>query len=126
MARTEKFQKLLSALSRSALEQLAPKLLTTTSLPSLDNHTVNNIAALVDAETEKTMADITVETVGHLQEKLVIARGCTMRCSSGLICGHTIACSSHTWARGDRAFTKVVQQKDYRIFYHCRTIKYKL
>lgn len=89
VARNDKFQSLVSTITRCTLNHLSPRPLTTTNLSSLDLLTSDSILNISDNERGKgTLADQVAETVGHLQEKIAIARGCTLCCSDGLLCVH--------------------------------------
>ena len=91
VARNEKFQALVSLVTRAALEQYSPRLLTTTDMPSTDHLTRDSISQIVvsnsNADTKK-IADIVADTVGRLSENIVINRGCTFGASKGLLCSY--------------------------------------
>lgn len=88
VARTEKFQSLVSTVTQKTLQHLVPKLLATTTLPSLDRLTTDSITNIVDRDSGHSVGDLAAEVVAHLKENLVVSRGCTMCCTSGLICSH--------------------------------------
>ena len=91
VSRNEKFRSLVSTITQNTLKHLSPKLLTTTNLASLDVLMSDSIANIVDRESGDgggSMADRVAEMVGHLQEKMVIARGCTVCSTNGILCAH--------------------------------------
>ena len=88
VARTEKFQSLVSTVTQKTLQELVPKLLATTTLPSIDRLTMDSITNIMDRESGRSVGDLAAEVVAHLKENLVVSRGCTICCTSGLICSH--------------------------------------
>ena len=95
MARNDKFQALVSSITQATLKHLSPKLLTTTKLASLDmliSHSIlnitNNDRGGGVARGGGIIADKVAEIVGHLQEKIVVPRGCTLCCTHGILCAH--------------------------------------
>lgn len=93
VARNDRFQSLVSSITKATLTHLSPKLLTNTNLASLDRLTSYSIMSITGNETGTgerpgTIADRVAETVGHLQEKIAISRGCTLSFSNGLLCSH--------------------------------------
>ena len=85
MARNEKFQSLLQTVTLAVLQQKSPPTLDTTSFPSVD-FLSQDVMKNVETESKSTVADLIAEAVGQLSENIVLARGCTMRASEGLIC----------------------------------------
>ena len=88
VARNDRFQSLVSAITQATLEHKAPKPLTSTDLPSIDNLTKEVIAG-ISLDSYRSLADVVAENVGHLAENLVISRGCTMTTTKGLVYSYT-------------------------------------
>ena len=90
VARNDRFRSLVSSITRATLAHLSPKLLTTTNLASLDVLTSDSIMNIVNGEEggRLRVADQVAEIVGHLQERIVVSRGCTVCCTNGLLCSH--------------------------------------
>lgn len=72
---------------------MSPRPLTTTNFSSLDVLTSDSILNIHNND-GVGVADQVAKTVGHLQEKIAIARGCTLCCSDGLLCAHVY--NNHT------------------------------
>ena len=85
VARNEKFQKLLSSVTETALTQSHSGPSSSTPL-SVGCLTRDDILSLC-VNGQQTVGDLVAQTVGHLGENLVVSRGCVMAASEGLLCG---------------------------------------
>ena len=86
VARNEKFQSLLSAVTEAALTQSRSGPTSNTPL-SIGRLTKDDILPL-SVIGGQTVHDLVAQMVGHLGENLVVSRGCVMAASKGLLTGY--------------------------------------
>jgi translation elongation factor EF-Ts len=89
VARNDQFKALVSTITGATFNHLTPKLLTATNLSSLDvliSDSILNVSTNEDGDGGSVAACV-AKTVGHFQEKISVSRGCTLSCTSGILCG---------------------------------------